>query len=446
MGCGIAKGRQMMAAGAEAIGGGGLHRHVNLIDLYLALVGEEGVARRELRQGRVGGPAVAMQGDAVFLAAYRPGAVDDGRQRDPLLGKGVVGQEAGVGHSLQQLLVVQLLDALAEGGPLLLQDLDLPRGLFVLGTLTQPPQLLGDLAAPRLPGLALGQHLLEKAEKAGAQVLLLLVALDIAFQLGPGRRGQVLAQEAAKGVEQLGLPPIDEIQIVERKPPRLALTLGYLVQGLAQPVGHAGALLRHPMVEEEGIELPPQHLRRPQVDRRRLHRPLQHLQRIAEEVLVMPLRGGIGDSEDGRITVQAAGATDALDETRLVWRHPAQHHAGQGADVDAHLQGRRRREQVLEPGPRLLRPGHEAVLQFHALIPLQQARVFMGDHPPHLPAQEPLAPPAGGPASALAGIGSGKDIGIGCQALGGAVPGRQAGYPPEGVRGHPERLGTRGRD
>ena len=184
------------------------------------------------------------------------------------------------------------------------------------------------------------------------------------------------------------------------------------------------------MIEEEGVDLAAQHLRGIQVDGGWLHVAVQHLQRVREEILIVPVGGGIGDGEHRRVAVPAPGAADALDETGLVGRNAPQHHAGQGADVDAHLQGRRRREQVLVPGLRGILGGHEAVLQGDPLVALQQPRVLVGDDPGDVASRETGVPPVL-PARGLRPEGLAR-----------AVPGRQSAQCLGGLLRHPQCLGA----
>ena len=246
-----------------------------------------------------------------------------------------------------------------------------------------------------------------------------------------------VAQHPAEGIEQGGLVAVREVQIVVGKSRGVAVhraSQGDLVERLAQLVGQGRVFLGHPMIEEEGVDLAAQHLRGIQVDGGRLHVAVQHLQRVREEILIVPVGGGIGDGEHRRVAVPAAGAADALDEIGLVGRNAAQHHAGQGADVDAHLQGRRRREQVLVPGLRGLLGGHEAVLQGDPLVALQQPRVLVGDDPGDVASQ-----PDGRATSSSPRAGSGRRVSPGLFQAGSplsasaASSGTQRAWEPDGV-------------
>ena len=105
--------------------------------------------------------------------------------------------------------------------------------------------------------------------------------------------------------------------------------------------------------------------------------------------------GAVAIRQGGRhgVAVAASRPTDALQEAGLVGGHRTEQHRGQVADIDAHLQRGRSREQVLEPGPGVL--VLEAVFQFLAHLSLQQAGVLGGNHPAQVTLAEALRPPVG---------------------------------------------------
>ena len=115
----------------------------------------------------------------------------------------------------------------------------------------------------------------------------------------------------------------------------------------------------------------------------RRDRARDHLRRITEEIQVMRSRRGHGDVECA--AVLTSRTSDSLDELGLVRRHAAQEHTRQVADVHAHLQSRRRRNEVRIP---LLRPlGLKPVLQFLALITIEQSRMLRRIDPVNLAMQ-----------------------------------------------------------
>ena len=124
----------------------------------------------------------------------------------------------------------------------------------------------------------------------------------------------------------------------------------------------------------------------------------------AEDLLGAQVRGGWGDGavdegervaeagqelaaalDEGqvqRVAGEAAGAADALDVVADGAGQGGEHHRGQVADVDAHLQRRGGHQHVGRGG--VVGAGLEGVLVLEALGGVQEAGVFAGDDAPHL--------------------------------------------------------------
>ena len=101
--------------------------------------------------------------------------------------------------------------------------------------------------------------------------------------------------------------------------------------------------------------------------------------------------GTISQGGRHRIAVTAAGTAHALQEAGLVGRHRAQQDLRQIANVHAHLQRWRGRQQVFEPGFRHL--ALESQLQRLAFLAFKQAGVFSGHHAPQVGAFKPVSQP-----------------------------------------------------
>ena len=104
--------------------------------------------------------------------------------------------------------------------------------------------------------------------------------------------------------------------------------------------------------------------------------PAEHLPRFFEEVEVVGT-AAVGERGRERIAVAPPRAADPLQEARLSRRHRTEHHRREIADIHAHLQRGRGREQVLVPRPGGVRL--EAALERFPLLALQEARVLGGE-------------------------------------------------------------------
>ena len=133
-------------------------------------------------------------------------------------------------------------------------------------------------------------------------------------------------------------------------------------------------------VDEVGDVLPPQDLLGVEVGRRRPHLAVDHRERVTELGQLLAAPGDEGEVE--RVAGEAAGAADPLQVRRDGARQRGEHHGRQVADVDAHLQRRRRDEHVR--GLRARSPRLEPVLVREPRLVVEQAGVLAGDDPAHV--------------------------------------------------------------
>jgi hypothetical protein len=90
--------------------------------------------------------------------------------------------------------------------------------------------------------------------------------------------------------------------------------------------------------------------------------------------------GAVDDRSHQGIAIASAGPADALQVVGGLWRHRAEQHSGEIADVDAHLQGGGGREQV---GVAARAVVDELVLKPLAVFAGEQTGVLAGDDPVH---------------------------------------------------------------
>ena len=156
----------------------------------------------------------------------------------------------------------------------------------------------------------------------------------------------------------------------------MALTAVEVLEDVRQTRGERGGrdARGDPVVEREGRELALEDGRSAEVDARRRDVAREHLQGVLEEVEVVGLALGDGDRE--RVAVAAARAADALEVVGLGGRDRGEEDRREVADVDAHLERRRAREEVGGPGAVV---ADESLLQGLAVVALQEARVLAGD-------------------------------------------------------------------
>ena len=371
--------------------------HVDLVNLDPTLIGVETVLGGELRQGRLRRALVLLRRQRhvgtlarLVLTALAP---EHRLQLDARLRERVVGYQARIGQRVQQVAAVDFLDELKHLVALAKQLVDFVLRGFVLGLLLGLGPGLVELVLALLVSFSLLDQLFKGLGQPGAQPIGLALALHEVPQSGTDDIVHVLAQQGHEAVEQPLLVLQDVVAEDGREPVLLRLLhgvqrLGGLV-GKCVYIGQAG----HPIVHAERKKLPAQHLGCLEEDARRRHLAGNHLFGLGEEVEVVRAVA-IGQRGRHGVAITAARTAHALQEARLVRRHRAQQHRREVADVHTHLQRGGGREQVFEPGPRLL--VLEALLQCLALLSVEQAGVLSRNHPAQVALAEATRPPVGG--------------------------------------------------
>ena len=386
--------------------------HVHPVNVHVAAAGVELVLRREFAQRRGGGPDVFV--GVVFEVAARrffvrrlfAAPVDDGLQRHPLLGEGVVGQQPFVGQEVEGGPAVQLPEHRLQAAALPPQFPDLLVARFVPRAaveLLDPPPRQGDLRPHRL---ALGHDLLQTVRNPKLERTAVLRVPQQEPAEVVARRGlQIGCERDAERFQDPVGAPLHEVEEGVGKLVQLSLLDG--VQDVPDPPrnGHFSHAARRPAVEGERRELPFQHRGGVQEHPRRLGPARQHVERLRVEVEVV--RPGRGDRQCEGVAVPASSASNALDVVLRRGGRGTKRHRGEVADVNPEFQRRGRGEQVRVPGRRVGR--REALLQFLALFAGEERRVLGGDHPPHPAPPVQLPEPGGcGGLEAVVGVGGGQ--------------------------------------